>query len=183
LPPNVALFQWRARRLAWRTGDRFSQVSATRPRKLSVLLRAARGQQRVVELGTGTAWTTISLALADRQREVVSYDSTMRPERDRYLRLVSPSVRQRIEFIDASGDSGSRDNSTVNLLYIDSSHSRDDTIREMRVWQQSLVAGSIVVFDDFDHPEYRGVEEAVRQMGLDGEERCGLFVHFIEVER
>jgi hypothetical protein len=35
-----------------------------------VLLSAARGRRRVVELGTGTAWTAISLALADQRRGV-----------------------------------------------------------------------------------------------------------------
>jgi hypothetical protein len=58
LPPRVALFQWRARRLALRIGDRFSLVSATRPQDLAELMSLARGRRHVVELGTGTAWTT-----------------------------------------------------------------------------------------------------------------------------
>lgn len=33
------------------------------------------------------------------------------------------------------------------------------------------------MFDDFGHPEYPGVEEAVRSLGLEGEDRRGLFVH------
>lgn len=177
LPPRVALFQWRAWRLAWREDDGFSQVSATRPRRLAVLLNAARGRRRVVELGTGTAWTTISLALADQGRAVLSYDPVMRPERERYLRLVSPATRRRLTFLCASGDEGPRDDEMVEMLYIDSAHDREDTIRELQAWQPFLKEGSIVVFDDFDHPEYPGVQEAVRHMGLDGEQRQGLFVH------
>src|SRR5205807_4816552 len=73
LPPRVALFQWRAMRLALRTEDGFSVVSRTRPENLRVLLSASRGRRRVVELGTGTAWTSISLLLADKRRELVSY--------------------------------------------------------------------------------------------------------------
>lgn len=177
LPPRVALFQWRAWRLAWREGDRFSQVSATRPCKLAVLLRASRGCGRVVELGTGTAWTTISLALADRGRVVLSYDPIERPERERYMQLVNPGTRRRLTLVGAAGDEGPRDDGKVDLLYIDSTHDRDDTMRELQVWRPVLGQGSLIVFDDFAHPEYPGVEEAVRRLGLGGEQRQGLFVH------
>ena len=34
-----------------------------------------------------------------------------------------------------------------------------------------------VVLDDYSHPEFPGVTQAVRALGLDGEERDGLFVH------
>lgn len=177
LPLKVALFQWRAWRLAWRVDDGFSQVSATRPRRLATLLKAARGRQRVVELGTGTGWTTISLALADRERVVLSYDPVERCERERYLRLVSQGTRRRLTFVDASGDEGPRDHEMVDLLYIDSSHDRDETVREVQVWRSVLGEDSLVVFDDFAHPEYPGVEEAVRCLGLEGEQHQGLFVH------
>jgi predicted O-methyltransferase YrrM len=177
LPPRVALFQWRAWRLAWRVGDPFSPVSHTGARKLAVLLNAARGRRLVVELGTGTAWTAISLVLADPKRVVLSYDPIERPERERYLRLVSPGTRRRLTFVGTSGDEGPRDTGTVELLYIDSSHDRQNTIREVEAWRPALEEGSLVVFDDFAHPSYPGVEEAVRYLGLVGEQRHGLFVH------
>jgi len=177
LPPRVALFQWRAWRLASRTEDGFSRVSRTEARKLALLLSAAHGRQRIVELGTGTAWTAISLVLADPRREVLSYDPTRRPEREQYLRLVSPEARRRLTFVSASGDEGPRDGGMVGLLYIDSSHHREDTIREIEAWRPSLEEGSLVVFDDFGNSEYPGVEEAVRHLGLKGKERGGLFVH------
>jgi len=70
LPRRVAVFQWRARRLAWRADDEFSRASATRPDKLAALLRLGRGRRHVVELGTATAWTAISFLLADLERIV-----------------------------------------------------------------------------------------------------------------
>jgi predicted O-methyltransferase YrrM len=158
-------------------GDGFSAVSRTEARKLAVLLNAARGRRRVVELGTGTAWTAISLVLADPGREVVSYDPVERPERERYLRLVSPGARRRLMLVGASGDEGPRDSGVVELLYIDSSHHRQDTISEVEAWRLALGEGSLVVFDDFAHPGYPGVEEAVRHLGLVGDQRHGLFVH------
>src|ERR1700691_5676695 len=73
VPLRVAWFEWRARRLASSTGDQFSLVSATRPDDLAVLLKLAQNRRRVVELGTGTGWTAIALALADAEREVITY--------------------------------------------------------------------------------------------------------------
>ncbi len=177
LPLRVALFQWRAWRLAQRLEDDFSPVSRTGVRKLTVLLDAARGRQRIVELGTGTAWTTISLVLADPGRVVQSYDPIERPERELYLQLAGQGARQRLTFVSASGDEGPRNLGKVELLYIDSEHARDSTINEVEAWRPALTEGSIVVFDDFGHPDYPGVEEAVNCLKLAGEERHGLFVH------
>jgi Methyltransferase domain len=144
---------------------------------LAVLLSAASGRRRAVELGTGTAWTAISLVLADPRREVLSYDPIQRLERERYLRLVSPETRRRLTFVSASGDEGPRDSGMVGLLYVDSSHHREDTTREIEAWRPVLEEGSLVVFDDFGNSEYPGVEEAVRHLGLEGKEQRGLFVH------
>jgi predicted O-methyltransferase YrrM len=177
LPRRVALFQWRARRLALRRGDVFGPASSTRPEKLAALLGLAENRLRVVELGTATGWTTASLLLADRRREVLSYDVVQRPGLDQYLDLAGAGVRRRLELVCAAGDEGPRSDRTVDLLYIDSSHERSATIREVRVWRPVLAAGAVVVFDDYTHSEYPGVREAVEELGLQGYEIHGLFVH------
>ena len=97
LPPRVAIFYSRARRLAARSGDDWSLQSATKPESLRELLRVARGQRRVAEIGTGTAWTTAALALADRRRRISSFDPVVRPERDRYLELAAAARDRTIE--------------------------------------------------------------------------------------
>ena len=120
LPPRVLWFHWRARRVAWRTDDLFSLVSVTRPADIRVLLDLASGCDRVVELGTATGWTAITLALDDPKRRVVTYDVLPR-EPERYLKLVSPDVTERIELVLAPGSTGRpRDQQPVDLLYIDS---------------------------------------------------------------
>jgi predicted O-methyltransferase YrrM len=179
LPPRVAWFQWRARRVAWRTGDTFSLSSATRPADLRILLALARGRRRVVELGTATAWTTVSLALADSSRRVVSYDIHAREEPARYLALVGPQTRRRIDLVIAPGSSGPRDADPVDLLYIDSSHDRAETIAELLAWRPVLAPGALIVLDDFGHPDYPGVHEAVADLQLDGERRGTMFVHTV----
>jgi predicted O-methyltransferase YrrM len=177
LPPRVAWFHWRARRLAARTGDAFSLSSATRPADLRILLSLARGRRRVVELGTATGWTAISLALADRAREIISYDIHAREETRRYMGLVGRSTRARIELVVAAGDSGPRDDRPVELLYIDSSHEREQTVAEVLAWRPVLGAGALIVFDDYAHPDYPGVCEAIADLGLAGEPRGTMFVH------
>jgi predicted O-methyltransferase YrrM len=177
LPPRVALFQWRARRLAARIGDEFGPLSATRARDLATLLDLARGSARVVELGTGSAWTAISLAVADTHRTVVTYDPIDRPERERYLELVGRPVRSRVTLVSAAGHDGPRDGGTVDLLYIDSAHDEQSTIREVEVWRPSLADGALIVFDDYTHPEYPGVRRAVERLGLRGEQHGTLLVH------
>jgi predicted O-methyltransferase YrrM len=178
LPARVARFQWRARQTAKRTGDRFSLQSVTRPGNLAFLLRLAEGRTRVVELGTATAWTTVSLALADPLREVVTYDPNEWPERERYLALVDEPTRRRITFVPAPGSAGPvRDDLVVDVLYVDSSHARDETIEEMTVWRSALRPGARIVFDDYDHPDYPGIREAIEALGLTGHARGTVFVH------
>src|ERR1039458_7658526 len=93
--PRVIGFYLRAITLAYVRQDRWSLRSAVGPREMATLLQAARGRRCIVEIGTGTAWSTIALALADPERRVFSCDPTIRPMRERYLRLAG-SARRRI---------------------------------------------------------------------------------------
>ena len=52
LPPRVALFRWRARRLARRAGHAWGLEAAASPADLAALLRLAHGRHEAVELGT-----------------------------------------------------------------------------------------------------------------------------------
>jgi predicted O-methyltransferase YrrM len=179
LPPRVAIFQARARRLAWRTGDLFSITSVTRPADLRALLTLASGRHHVVELGTATGWTAISLALADPARMVISLDVVSREEPFRYLQLVGGSVQRRIVLETRDGAQGPADATPVEFLYIDSSHERDTTIAEVLAWRSVLAPGATVAFDDYANPDYPGVREAIAELRLAGEPRGTMFVHTV----
>jgi predicted O-methyltransferase YrrM len=179
LPPRVALFQARARRLAWRSGDMFSLTSVTRPADLRSLLTLARGRRRVVELGTATGWTAISLALADPARAVSTLDVVRREEPLRYLQLVAAGVRRRVVLEVRDGAHGPPDEAPVDLLYIDSSHEREATIAEVLAWRPVLAPGATIVFDDYANPNFPGVRAAIAEMGLTGERRGAMFVHTV----
>ncbi len=176
LPSAVAIFFVRAQRRASRRGDQFSLASAARPSELATLLRLASGRVAVVELGTGTGWTAAAFALADRRRRVISYDPTVRPERDGYLGLAGPAAA-RIELRAQADHDGPRPGDRpVELLFIDSSHDREPTVLAFRAWRGALAPGAVVVFHDYGHPGYPGVAAAVADLALTGERDGGLFV-------
>lgn len=177
LPPRVALFYLRARRQARRDGDRFSLDSAARPPELAELLSLAAGRRAVVELGTGTAWSAIALALADGARSVISYDPCVRMERETYLALASADVSGRIELRAAPDTAGPRPGDPpVDFLFIDSLHEREPAAAAFRAWRDALAPGAVVVFHDYDHPDYPGVAEAVSDLKLEGHRSGGQFV-------
>jgi predicted O-methyltransferase YrrM len=177
LPVRVGRFWWHARRHARRAGDLFSLNSAARPAELAQLLALARGCAVVVELGTGTAWSAIALALEDRTRRVVSYDPCLRPEREAYLDLAGDAVRERIDLRNEPDTAGPRpQDARAQLLFIDSSHERDSVVGAFRAWRSALAPGAIVVFHDYGHPDYPGVRDAVAELDLSGQASGGVFV-------
>ena len=174
LPPRVALFNLRARRVARQTADAFSLQSALRPAKLATLLDAAAGRSVLVELGTGTAWTTIALALADPNRTILSYDILER-ERAPYLALVpdwcgrgSSSSRRPPKMARAMSAASS----------CCSSRALTSAIRRSPRSPSGGPAGpgALVVFDDYGHPDYPGVAEAVAALGATGTVRASMFL-------
>jgi predicted O-methyltransferase YrrM len=177
LPPRVALFQARALGAALRAGDRFALDSVTRPGDVAELLRLARGRTRVVELGTAVGWTTGSLVLADPARRVLSFDPVVQRHRARYLGLLPAPARARLELVAAPGaDGAAAARGGVELLFVDSTHERDDTVAEVRAWSPRLAPGALVVLHDYANPAFPGVRAAVDALGLDGEVRSGMFV-------
>jgi SAM-dependent methyltransferase len=176
LPPRVAWFYWCADRAARRACDHFSLDSVVRPTELGHLIALARGRERVVELGTGTAWTAIALALSDHHRVVITYDPVVRPERELFLHLVGADVRARIELMATRGKQGAEREVATSMIFIDSSHAREETIAEFESWRRVLATDGIVVFHDYRHPLYPGVAEAIEDLGLEGETRGSLFI-------
>ncbi len=176
LPPRVAVFQWRARRLAKRVGHAWGLDAAASPADVGTLLRFARGRREVVELGTGPAWTAIALALPDPARRVTSYDPVVHEHREDYLALVPERVRERIRFVALEGVAGAADHpGGVELLFVDSTHERAATLAELRAWEPRLADGALVALHDYGHPDFPGVAEAVRELGVEGAATGGIF--------
>jgi predicted O-methyltransferase YrrM len=175
LPPRVARFYARAWLKAIRTRDAYTLAIATRPSDVVTLLRLAHGHTQAVELGTGTAWTTIALALAEPARTVDSYDPETRPERERYLALVDREARARLRF-HAEPAQYAQPAHGVGFLFIDCEHDRGTTADAFRRWEPAVARGGTVGFHDYDHPLFPGVREAVEELHLAGEATGGVFV-------
>lgn len=177
LPPPAIRFYARALRHGRRSGDTVSLAIAARPRELAELLRAARGAATVGEVGTGTAWTAIVLALADRRRKVYSFDVDEHAQRVRYLALAPAEARARLHLAIRDGRDGPPPElPLLDFLFIDSSHELEETLATFRLWSARLRAGGTVAFHDYDNESFPGVAQAVAELGLAGEERAGMYL-------
>ena len=153
--------------------DVFSLDSALRPAKLAVLLEAAAGRRTVVELGTGTAWATIALAIADPR----AHDRELGSGRARAARAATWTSPARTC---AGGSRSSKGWGRTGPAPSPASTCSSSTARtsasrrspRSRPGAPSLAPGALVVFDDYGHPDYPGVAEAVAELGAAGEARA-----------
>jgi predicted O-methyltransferase YrrM len=177
LPPRVAAFQIRALLRAWRNHDHAGYLGSLRAPKLAMLLRLAADRQCVVELGTNTAWTACSLLLADPTRRVTSFDPVRHPHRDSYVELLPADTRRRLRFVHSTGAEGAQCVAgPVDLLFVDCGHEREMVLAEVHAWRPRLADGALIVFDDYGHPLFPGVAEAVAELGLSGHAEAGCFI-------
>jgi hypothetical protein len=174
VPRPVRRYYLKAWAAAMLHDDGGAVAGAAWPHQAGALLAAAGQRTRVVELGTGKAWTTVVLALHHPDRRVVSYDTYVWPTRERYLRLAPESVRERIELRRLPAESGpAPGDGPVDLLFIDSSHEHDETLASFAAWSPALTPDAVVVFHDYTNPQYPGVRTAVEELGLHGETLFG----------
>jgi hypothetical protein len=176
LPPRSARFYARANLLALRLDDRWNFVSTLPPRELAVLIDLARGGKCVVELGTGTGWTSLVLALAEPGRVVRTYDPRLPPHRDAYERLADPDARHRVQFVTARGEEADPPDEPIDLVFVDSNHTREIVRASFEHWEPHVARGGHVVFDDYANDTYPGVREAIADLGLEGTAAGRLFV-------
>jgi predicted O-methyltransferase YrrM len=176
LPAPVRQFRRRAWLRAVKSGDRQSLHTTLTAPDLRRLIDVANGRRRILEIGTSTAWTALSLLLVDRERTVVSYDVAAYPQRARYFDLVGEDVLDRLRLVQASAlDPGPVDG-VFDLAFLDANHHEEPTARAFEVWSEHVVAGGLVVFDDYDERTYPGVVRAVERLGLDGRQAGRLFI-------
>lgn len=176
VPPTVPWYLFRARELAIRRADDWALESATSLRSVRALLRLADSASHVVELGSAIGWTAGALVLAQRNRRVMSYDIEHKAGRDEYLALLPASARARIALIRQPGNIGAINDDLVDLLFIDSSHNRIETVKEFKAWGPAIRPGGLIVFHDYRHPDF-GVTAAIDEdLKLAGQHVMDMFV-------
>jgi precorrin-6B methylase 2 len=177
LPPRVAAFQARALMRAWWMGDAAGFLGSLRAPSLAALLALAAGRRHVVELGTATAWTACSLLLTDPERRVVSFDPVEHEHRDAYVRMLDRSARARLRLVRSTGAEGAAHvTDPVDLLFVDCGHECEMVVAEVEAWRPRLAPGALMVFDDYGHPLFPGVAEAIAELGLSGRVEAGCLV-------
>jgi hypothetical protein len=176
LPGPPARFYARASARALRLDDRWSFWATLPPFELSVLVELARGRKAVVELGTGTGWTALILALAEPTRIVRTYDTEVKAHRATYFALANAGARSRILAVQGRGEEAEPPSESIDLLYVDSNHDREIVRRSFEHWCDSITGDGFVVFDDYVNDNYPGVREAVADLGLQGWTAGRLFI-------
>lgn len=128
----------------------------------------------ILELGTqrGVSTTVFLQACAENDGILFSVDvddcsSVSDDPRFRFVRGDSTNAAHVIEKAPQVSEG-------IDLLYVDSLHTRDHVLRELRAWWPYLKQGSVIVFDDIDPHNYRpgqirdnvGVETSNEQIAL-----------------
>lgn len=73
---------------------------------------------------------------------------------------------------------GSFEDGSVDFLYVDASHEREDTAQILRAFLPKMAVGGVVAGHDLDHPDYPGVRQAVEEVfGGDFRKVGHSFVH------
>lgn len=176
LPRRAGLVYARAILRALRLDDRWSYWSTLPPQELAALVELARGRKSVVELGTGTGWTTLVLALAEPGRTVRTYDTQVKRHRSAYFALADDDCRSRIVTMSGPGEEGEPPPEPVDLVYVDSNHDREIVRRSFEHWRDRIACGGFAVFDDYANENYPGVRSAVAELGLRGRTAGRLFI-------
>jgi hypothetical protein len=126
-----------------------------------------------IGIGTGTGWCALLLASCDV--EVFTCDPHEPPERGLYLPLVSGEVARRVQFSSRRGQDGAPGDFAVMLLFLDASHTRDETISIFRAWEPAVAPGGAIAFHDYTRA-WPGVVEAVHALEVEGSTHGALFV-------
>lgn len=56
----------------------------------------------------------------------------------------------------------------VGLLYVDGDHTKEGARRDIEVWAPHLVEGAVIAVDDYGHPDWPGVGQAVDELVAEG---------------
>jgi predicted O-methyltransferase YrrM len=65
-------------------------------------------------------------------------------------------------------DSWALESRPVGLLFVDGDHSKEGARRDIEAWAGHLAPGAIIAVDDYDHPDYPGVREALEELVTEG---------------
>ncbi len=84
------------------------------------------------------------------------------------ITLVNAFSHQVAERWSVSTEEEGRDGQKVGLLFVDGDHTRQGARRDIEVWAPHLAPGAVIAIDDYGHPDWPGVGEAVDELVAEG---------------
>ncbi len=72
---------------------------------------------------------------------------------------------ERVEIIRKTSVDGSKDfeNKSLDFVFIDAIHEYKECLEDITVWEPKVKSGGYIMGHDWDHPNFPGVESAVRE--------------------
>jgi hypothetical protein len=123
--------------------------------------------QRILEIGTYRARTTLGFHLNCPAATVVSYDIVTRPSPFREIANSRPAIQFRLKpFSEASAELLREPK--FDLIFIDGSHKKEDVLSDSRLAFQIVKKGGAIIWHDYRIRNYRTdtleVPEALREL-------------------
>lgn len=172
----------------------FKRVRAATPEPIMMALAdfatQVPGDQEIVELGVFQGRTALQLAWGARQGQGAHvtaidpwdlegnvYDPPFTDDSSRKwahhwvkslgyskdIRLVQAFSQDAAETWDELGEG-----KPVGLLFVDGDHTRDGARGDIVMWSRHLAPGALIAVDDYGHPDWPGVKEAVDELVDEG---------------
>ena len=170
----------------------FKNVRAATPEDVMMALADLASQvppgQEIVELGVFQGRTALQLAWGAEQgngNHVTAidpwdlagnvYDPPFTDPGSRVLahtNIESLGYADKIRLIQGFSQDVANDDwameSTIGLLYVDGDHTKEGARRDIEAWAPHLAPGAVIAVDDYGHPDWPGVGQAVDELVAEG---------------
>ena len=126
-----------------------------------------RHVQRILEVGTYRARTTLAFHLNCPDAMVVSYDIVTRSSPYREIANSKPAIQFRLKPFSGASTELLRE-PKFDLIFIDGSHKKEDVVSDSRLAFQIVGKGGAIIWHDYRIRDYRTdtleVPEALREL-------------------
>jgi len=167
----------------WVVGATPDEIAMT----LADFAAAVPADQEIVELGVFQGRTALIMAWGAGQgngAHVTAVDAWDLPGNTYHPPFTDPSTRhtayanvenlgygERVSLVNAfaAGVGGGWQRRDVGLLFVDDDHSTEGVRAAFEAWSPHLADGAVIAFDDYGHPDWPGVKQAVDELVDNGQ--------------
>jgi predicted O-methyltransferase YrrM len=114
-----------------------------------------------VNVGAGHGTSSLAMAEACPEAEIYSNTGFLKCERDTFKMA---GIKTPHQIHSNSHDPGLEFEHEADLIFIDADHREEELRADILKWLQHIRNDGIMVFHDYDHPNYPGVKTAVDEL-------------------